>query len=280
MANIDLHIHSNYSDGSDSIQELLNQIIEAQLSVFALTDHDTAEGCIEMQKLVPTNIRFIPGIELTCRAEEIKCHILGYNCDYTNKTLLELVEKGKKLRRNKLNTRIKYLEETWGIILTQEELEWLYSRKSVVKTHIANVLVKRGLADNNLEAMDKFLNGCKSGDTRFSGEEAIDAILKSGGIPTWAHPLGGEGEAHLDKKAFIPKLEKMIEFGIKGLECYYSRYNENEIAFLIECANRYNLFISGGSDYHGKNKSNIEIGQLNDKNTAINPNEITILNQI
>ena len=84
MANIDLHIHSNYSDGSDSIQELLNQIIEAQLSVFALTDHDTAEGCIEMQKLVPTNIRFIPGIELTCRAEEIKCHILGYNCDYTN----------------------------------------------------------------------------------------------------------------------------------------------------------------------------------------------------
>ena len=65
--------------------------------------------------------------------------------------------------------------------MTQEELDWLYSRKSVVKTHIANVLVKRGLAENNLDAMKKYLDGCKSGDTRFSGEEAINAILNSGG---------------------------------------------------------------------------------------------------
>jgi predicted metal-dependent phosphoesterase TrpH len=91
------------------------------------------------------NIKFIPSVGLTCKAGSIKCHILGYNCDYTNSTLLELIKKGKMLRRNKLETRINYLKDKWNIVLGQEELDWLYSRKSVVKTHIANILVKRGL---------------------------------------------------------------------------------------------------------------------------------------
>ena len=234
MKKADLHIHSNYSDGSDSIEHLALKVIEAGLDIFALTDHDTVAGCEEMKNIISSKVKFIPAIELTCKEDFVKCHILGYNCDYKNKTLLDLIEKGKKLRKNKLETRIKYLKDMWGIELNNEELDWLYSRKSVVKTHIANILVNRGLAKDNVSAMQKYLDGCKSGDTRFSGKEAVNAILKSGGIPIWAHPLGGEGEVHITPQEFYKKFEVMKKLGIQGLECYYSRYSSKEVDFLVK----------------------------------------------
>lgn len=277
MARIDLHIHSSNSDGSDTVAQLLENIKQAKLDIFALTDHDTVDGCAEMSKLVPDNIRFIKGIELTCKAGNIKCHILGYNCNPESKELLDLIAKGKVLRKRKLETRIKYLQDVWNINLTKEELDWLYSRKSVVKTHIANILVKRGLSDNNLDAMRKYLDDCKTGNSRFDGQEAINTIIQSGGIPVWAHPLGGEGETHSSKDEFIPKLEQMIKFGIKGIECYYSRYSQTEIEFLLECAKKYNLLISGGSDYHGLNKKNINLCKLNINNTYVDSENLTVL---
>lgn len=271
---IDLHLHSSYSDGSDSVRELAQKIKQAGITTFALSDHDTVAGCEEMATLMPEG--FIPAVELTCKAGDIKCHILGYGIDYHNPELLALIEKGKKLRRAKLETRIEYLKNIWNIELTQEELDWLYSRKSVVKTHIANVLVKRGLSDNNQDAMKKYLDGCKAGDTRFTGEEAIFAIKAAGGTPVWAHPIGGEGERHLKEEEFLPKLAKMKTYGIEGLECYYSRYNSEEIEFLIKCAKENNLIITCGSDYHGNNKS-VPIGKLNVENQPVAKELITIL---
>lgn len=266
MDKIDLHLHSSYSDGSDSVQELAEKIKQAGITKFALTDHDTVAGCEEMARIMP--VGFIPAVELTCKAGNIKCHILGYGIDYKNSELLALIEKGKNLRQIKLETRIEYLKKTWNIELTKDELDWLYSRKSVVKTHIANILVKRGLAADNQIAMKKYLDGCKAGDTRFSGDEAISAILGADGVPVWAHPLGGEGESHLGEKEFLLQLETMMKFGIQGLECFYSRYNMKEIDFLIDCANKYNLKITGGSDYHGSNKT-VEIGKLNTENLPV-----------
>ncbi len=274
---VDLHLHSNNSDGSDSVQNLYNEICKAKLNVFALTDHDTISGLEEMENLVSSDIKFIKGVELTSLCGDIKCHLLGYGVDYNNLELKNLIEKGKLLRRQKLETRIDYLKDTWNVELTEEEKQWLYSRKSVVKTHVANVLVKRGLAKDNLSAMQKYLDACKTGNTRFSGKDSISAIKNSGGIVVWAHPLGGEGEEHLTKEKFIPKLEKMIDFGIQGLECFYSRYNEDESLLLFEIAQKYNLLVSAGSDYHGANKSNIEIGKLNCDNKIIDYKKITIL---
>lgn len=280
MIQADLHIHSDFSDGSDSIENLINKIKSSKVQFFALTDHDTIKGCEKIAKLIPEDIKFIPSIELTCRSGNIKCHILGYNCDYKNDILNNLILKGKNLRRQKLETRIKYLQEKWNIKFSQKELNWLYSRESVVKTHIANVLVNQGLAKDNLEAMDKYINGCKAGDSRFTVEEAIEAINASGGIPVWAHPLGGEGEKHISENDFKTDLKQMIEYGIKGLECYYSRYNIEEIELLKKHANKNNLLISGGSDYHGDNKNNIKIGQLNNTNQPIDSMELNILNII
>ena len=269
MTKADLHIHSCCSDGSDTAEELIQNIKNAQIDVYALTDHDTVEGCSIMETLTPDGIKFIAGVELTCLAGNIKCHILGYNCDYKNNILLELIAKGKILRRKKLETRLRYLKDVWNICLNKEESDWLYSRKSIVKTHIAQILVKRGLAPDNLSAMQKYLDGCKAGDTRFTIQEAIKAITKSGGIPVWAHPLGGEGEKHLSESEFLPKLKQMISYGIKGLECYYSRYSLQEAEFLVKCAKENSLIVTGGSDYHGNNKNNIQIGMLNNQGIPI-----------
>ena len=276
----DLHIHSNFSDGSDTIPELIKNIKDAGINIFALTDHDTIEGLAEIEKYLPSNIQFIKGVELTCKTKDIKCHILGYNINPENKELNDLIAQGKILRRNKLEKRIAYLKEVWDIQLTKEELDWLYSRPSVVKTHFANILVNRGLSDNNLDAMKKYLDGCKTGNSRFDGDEAIQIIKNAGGIPVWAHPLGGEGEKHLSKEEFLPKLKTMIESGIKGLECYYSRYNQEEIELLVSCAKENNLLITGGSDYHGSNKKNINLGKLNKDNCYVDSIKLTIIEEL
>ena len=277
MTKFDLHLHSNNSDGSATVKELVDTVTKSGIKIFALTDHDTVNGIREAEKCVPEGTKFIKGVELTCRIDNINCHILGYGINPETKELTELVELGKKLRRQKLETRIKYLKDVWNIELTKDELDWLYSRKSVVKTHIANILVNRGLSDNNVDAMKKYLDGCKTGNTKFDGRIAIETIKKSGGIPIWAHPLGGEGEEHLTQDEFLPQLKTMIECGIDGMECYYSRYSTKEAEFLVKIAQQNNLLISGGSDWHGSNKT-VQIGRLNIDNIIIESNKINILN--
>lgn len=282
MAKFDLHLHSNNSDGSATTKELVDAVTKSGIKIFALTDHDTVAGIKDTEKEIQSlseKITFIKGIELTCKLKNIKCHILGYNIDPENKELNDLIALGKRLRKEKLETRINYLKEVWDIELTKEELDWLYSRKSVVKTHLANILVSRKLSENNIDAMKKYLDGCKTGNTRFDGELAIKTIMQAGGIPIWAHPLGGEGEEHLSEKEFLPKLKIMIECGIQGLECCYSRYSLKEIEFLVNCAKGNNLLISGGSDWHGTNKT-VPLGRLNVDDIQVDSEKVTLLNSL
>ena len=279
MIKVDLHIHSNISDGSDTVKELAKNIANSGIKIFALTDHDTIDGCKEIGQYLDKDIKFIPSVELTCEHEDARCHILGFNCDINNTELNNLIKKGRILRKNKLETRIQFLKDKWGIELTQEEKDWLYSRNSVVKTHVANILVNRGLADNNVDAMKKYLKGCKTPNSKFDKKEAISAIISAGGIPVWAHPLGGEGEKHISPELFFKRLEVMKSDGIQGLECYYSRYNETEIEFLKNVATEQELYISGGSDYHGTNKD-IELATLNVNNEFVDSTKLTILEKI
>lgn len=279
MSKVDLHIHSNFSDGSDSAEELAKKLSDEGIEIFALTDHDTVDGCKEIVKFLDKDIVFIPSIELTCEYEDTRCHILGLNCDINNDELNSLIKKGRILRKNKLETRIKFLKDKWEIELTKEEIDWLYSRNSVVKTHVANILVNRGLSDNNVDAMKKYLKGCKTPNSKFDKREAISAIVSAGGIPVWAHPLGGEGEEHISPEVFFEHFEVMKSDGIQGLECYYSRYNDDEIEFLKNVANDNGMLISGGSDYHGTNKD-IPICTLNTDRKYVDSNELTVLDKI
>ena len=119
MSKCDLHVHSNYSDGSNTVSELVDIMKNYQIDIFALTDHDTVDGCKELDE--KTN--FIKGVELTSICGDIKCHILGYNVDIYNKELNDLISKGKILRRQKLEKRIQYLKKVHNIELNSEELD-------------------------------------------------------------------------------------------------------------------------------------------------------------
>lgn len=275
----DLHIHSTASDGTDSPEVLLENIKNAGIGIFALTDHDTINGVLEMQKIVPDDIVFIKGIEFSCKTEAGKCHILGYNYDENAPEFKAIIDEGREKRRRKLDSRIEFLKNNFGIIFSENELSELYGMNSVGKPHLGNLLVAKGYADNRNEAIEKYINPCKTGSDRLDGKMVIEAILATGGIPVWAHPLGGTGEKLLTDEQFADQLALLKSAGLKGLECFYSRYDEKQIQFLLETAEENGLFTSGGSDYHGTNKT-VRLGELNSFGNIITSEMITLLQHI
>ncbi len=277
---IDLHIHSTASDGTDSVEMILTQLIDAGIHTFAITDHDTILGSLAMEHLVPAQLHFLRGIEFSCITSYKKCHILGYNFDSNDVVFQDALKLGKDLRQEKMQKRITFLREEFGIVFTEEELSWLYAQESPGKPAFAQLLINQGLASDIDLAIQKYINPCKTKNDRIHGRTAIQAIRHAGGISIWAHPLGGEGEKRLTKEEFARQLDELISYGIQGLECYYSRYSQDEIAFLTEQAAAHNLLISGGSDYHGSNKKNITLGKLNQEQIPIDPQSLTLLGQL
>lgn len=273
---IDLHIHSNFSDGTDSISELLAKILESRINIFALTDHDTITGALKLREIIPGDIKFFHGIEFSCLANNGKCHILGLNYDENNKTFQEALRTGENLRREKFFKRVKLLHDKFAINFTDNEIEQLLKIPSVGKPHLARLIISKGFANNISEAIKNFIDPCKTENYKISAELAINAILESGGAAVWAHPLGGEGEGELSRGKFLCILDELISYKITGLECYYSKYNIAICESLAEVARSKNLYISGGSDYHGKNKT-IPLGRLNAENIIIKPEKLTIL---
>ena len=276
MTPADLHLHSRYSDGSDTPEELAAKLIGKQFSVAALTDHDSILGVEELQKAAQGKLKVITGVEFSCLDDGDPCHILGYNFDTTNETILSLLKKGDDLRLANFRNRRNHLEKAHGIVFTEEELRRLYALPKIGKPHIARILIDRGLASDTADVIRRFLNGCKDGDVRLPADEVIASILAAGGIPVWAHPLGGEGERHLSEDKFCALLPRLIAYGIKGMECYYSRYTKAEIAFLLQQAEQHHLAVSGGSDYHGENKT-VRLGELCAEELTVTADKLSVL---
>ncbi|MCR5370692.1 MAG: PHP domain-containing protein [Clostridium sp.] len=279
LTHTDLHMHSTFSDGTDQPKEIIRKLQEREITTFALTDHDTMAGCDEMEKAVPEGMTFFRGIEFSCRSEAGKCHILGYAYDPASKAMHAAISEGERLRDKKFYERLDHLKAQHNIVFNSEEMGWLLSRTSVGKPHIASLLIKRGLAASVQDAINSYIDdhGQKSSNTRIPASMAVDAILSAGGIPVWAHPLGGEGEKHLTPDEFERQLETLLSYGIQGLECWYSRYTEAEIRGLMDKAEKHGLLISGGSDYHGLSKPTIYPGLLNCENVTVPEESLTIL---
>ena len=277
---VDLHIHTTASDGSDSPALLLWHLKEAGITTFSITDHDTITGALEMETLVTPEFRFIRGIEFSCETPAGKCHILGYNFDPHDPVFSAALEEGAALRREKFLSRLRYLEETLSITFTAEEKAWLHSLKSPGKPHFGQLLVDRGIAATITEAIQKYINPHKPRRDRIHSRTAIAAILHAGGIPVWAHPLGGEGEKRLSAEEFKIQLAILKDQGIRGLECGYSRYSRSDVEFLTAQAQSHNLLISGGSDYHGTNKQDLPLGRLSADGTPLPDENLTILKKI
>ncbi len=276
---IDLHMHSTASDGTDSPVEILEKVKEAGIRIFSLTDHDTAEGVKEIMPLIPDDITFIPGIEFTCLTEAGKCHILGYGYDLKNPAFNALIEEGNSRRKNKLNKRIRFLKEEFGIEFSDDEIAELKTVKSAGKPHIANLLIRRGVAPDKKTAIRDFIEPCKTGTDRLDGTETVKTILEAGGVPVWAHPLGGTGEDPVLPDAFKEQLKVLKKAGLMGLECYYSKYGAEEIGFIQSYASAMNLLLSGGSDYHGKNKT-VKLLELNKAGFPVDRERLTVLKEL
>ena len=257
---IDLHIHTTASDGSDSPAELARKV--AGLRIFSVTDHDTIDGALQMENLVPPGTVYIRGVEFSCVSPAGKCHILGYGYDPRHPALLAALEEGRTLRLEKLQRRLEALRAHFGIILTDDELSRLYSLNSPGKPHLGKILLDRGLAETLDGAIQTYLKIRVPGRDRIDAGRAIAAIEKAGGRSVWAHPLGGEGEKRLTPEKFEDQLQTLLAAGLKGMECHYSRYSREEIQFLRDRAAAHGLTVTGGSDYHGINKPGLKLGCL------------------
>ncbi len=282
-SNIDLHMHTTFSDGTDTPRELLDVLRKTGVTTFAVTDHDEICGSLAMERLLEEaedkeKFHFVRGVELSCKKQGVKCHLLGYDFDPENEQLLAQLSDATARRESKMPLRIRYLEETYGIVLTEEERQWLDSLHRAGRPHLAKILVDRGAASSINDGIVRMINPCKTPSSRLEADEAIAAVHAAGGIVSWAHPLGGEGEVHLPKEEFEARLKMLKGYGIDALECYYSRYSIEEIRYLKAVAERENLAVSGGSDYHGTIKT-IDVGTVCSEEIRVTKEFFTITTQ-
>ncbi len=263
---IDMHTHTVYSDGELTPQELITYAFKRNINVLAITDHDTLNGIKTIDKndplIINSGIKIINGIELSAKANKGRMHILGYDIDIDNK---QLNEKMKELRTNSyysVLSLINQIKKDYNIMFDAEDIKDIFSSiGNIGRPHIARLLMKYKYAKDVDEAFDKYLIKAYE-KTRFSNkgisyQECIKLIKDAGGFAILAHP----NQLKMNDKELEDTLQNMINCGLDGIEIYHSGHSKEEIKKYLLLAERYNLLISGGSDYHGINiKPNIELG--------------------
>ena len=248
-------MHSTISDGTDTPEELLTKVKAAGIRLFSLTDHDAITGAeMVKEKRGPDDPLFISGVEFSCRDIFGKYHILGYGYDSAAPAVNDLVNTGHSSRIIKLERRLEALRDQFGFIFSDEDVSLLFANKNPGKPHIANLMVKYGYASTKEEAFSVYLNHLKIANMHFHPEEAITAILESGGIPVLGHPSYGSGDERVMGDDLDKRLQRLIEFGLQGVEGYYSTFSPQMQEEVLSMAEKYDLYITAGSDYHGKNK--------------------------
>ncbi len=252
---LDLHMHSMVSDGTDSPAELLDKVKAAGIGLFSLTDHDAIRGSVELLALrAPGDPDFIPGVEFSCQDDLGKYHILGYDYDPDAAPIRDVVALGHDLRMKKLQKRLDFLAEEFGFRFPEQELTSLAALPNPGKPHIGNLMVKLGFAETKEQAIKEYLNRLKLKDDHVRPEEAIRGILGAGGIPVLAHPCYGDGDQLILGEELDRRVAYLTGFGLQGLEAYYSGFSETLRAQALGLAEKYALYVTAGSDYHGKNK--------------------------
>ena len=277
---IDLHQHSTFSDGTDRFEELLVKNKAAGVKIMSVTDHDNIESarCVSNIPKDKLGIEYINGVEFSTDYNGNSVHILAYGYNVDDKAIIELLNKAKTLRLERVKKRIELLKTEFNIILDDVSLSEILNSKNPGKPLIANVLIKLGYGDNITDVIKKYLYH-KLPSKKLTSQEVIETLKNSSAITVLAHPLGGIGEKRVEKVVFEERLQRFVSFGLKGLECYYSLYSKEEQQYLVKMANTYGLLISGGSDYHGKNKD-VQIGEMLNGGDAPTRENITLIENV
>ena len=285
---IDLHMHTKFSDGTDSIEELMDKWIDNDLKYVSITDHDTIDGvnCLYndirlINKLKDNNITFIHGVEFSSFIDNYPIHLLGYGFDLDDKNILNIINRGKQLRFDKFKSRLVALKEQFNIEFSENSLKEMSENVDFIgKPIMARYMLKDGICETFEECFKKYLNNLKlkTVETRINAREIIPSVIDAHGICVWAHPLGGIGEDRITFEEVERIIQKLLPLGLKGLECYYNLYTLDEIEKLVSLAHKYNLYISAGSDYHGDNKR-VKLKELClDGDIDINNDKANIIN--
>ena len=256
---IDLHTHTTASDGTFSPSELVSYAIEKNLSALAITDHDTISGLKEAFTAASgSNLELIPGIEFSTEYNGKDIHIIGLNIDYENPFF---VEKLKRFidSRDIRNEKMCQLLTEQGLPVTLEQLQVRFPDAVITRAHFARFLLEQGYITQPETAFTKYIGDnapCYVAREKVNPVQAIRLILEAGGIPILAHPIL--------YKLPITKLDALVahlaKHGLIGIEAIYSTYNRADESCIRQLAKKYQLAISGGSDFHGKNKPYIDLG--------------------
>ena len=261
---VDLHCHSTASDGTFSPSEVVGLAGKIGLSALALTDHDTIAGVHEASEAArAAGIDFLPGIEISCDVPKpATMHLLGYGIDPKSPILLDLTTRlieGRNDRNPKIIRRLNEL----GLSITMDELQAEAGGGVIGRPHIAAILLRKGYVSSMKNAFDKYLapGGAAFFDKeRISPSHAIDMVKQSGGVAVLAHPsqLRTTNDAQLEQT-----IKDLTDAGLAGLEVIHSDNDAAMVEKYSRLADRYGLLKTGGSDFHGANKSAIGLGTAN-----------------
>ncbi len=259
---IDLHMHTVFSDGTDTPETLLPCVREAGLVFFSVTDHDAIGACEAIRTLLkPGDPHFLPGVEFSCQDDLGKYHILGYGYDPASDAIGAVVRLGHEYRMEKLGKRLRMLRDRFHIVFPESDERALYALPNPGKPHIARLMVQYGYAGSIRQAFETVLNQLTVPDLYVRPEEAIKGVLGAGGIPVLAHPCFGDGDQLILGQSLNDRVERLMRFGLMGLEGYYSGYTEKLRQEVLALADRHDLYVTAGSDYHGANKM-IRLGDV------------------
>ena len=260
MGYVDLHLHTTASDGVLSPSEIVRYAKRKGLQAIAITDHDTIEGCEEgLSEGEKIGFEVIPGIEISAEHSPGSMHILGFFLDIHHPFLnerLEYLQRARAERNPKMVARLNKL----GIEITYDEVLKASGGGQVGRPHFANVLMEKKVVRSFQEAFDRFL---KKGAPayvdkfRFTSKEALYFINEAAGVAVLAHPntLGVNEISTLEKLIL-----HLVDEGLKGIEVYYPEHSSAEVAQYKALAERYGLVSTGGTDYHGIERNELDIG--------------------
>lgn len=256
---VDLHVHSNASDGTFSPSQVVELAKNAGLDAFALTDHDTTAGVPEaLEKGRDLNIEVIPGIEVSSSFDGTEIHILGLFVNSDDPVLAAMLEK-MRISRDRRNEKMLENLAADGISFTKEELCGDNPDTIITRAHIAHALVAKGICSGMDQAFKKYLQYggryCPQKE-HLSPEEVVKTLISNGAFVALAHPF----QYKFGDKTTEELIAHMADLGMKGLEVYHSSNNKLESMKLQEMAVRHHLLPTGGSDFHGGNKPDISIG--------------------
>jgi len=252
----DLHVHTNYSDGTFSPEKVVETALGLGLKVIAITDHDCVEGVTpSIEAASGKDLEVIPGIEISAAIGDKEIHVLGYFIDWHEPSLVNKLEVMKENRKNRMVRMVELLQGE-GLDIDKEEVFSTVAEGTIGRPHIAHVLKAKGLVHTIQEAFNRYLadgRSCFVKHVRLEYYEAIEMILKSGGVPVIGHP----GISNIEE--YMPDI---ISAGIKGIEVFHADHAASDSDRYLRMAQENSLIVTGGSDCHGSKKGKVLMGSV------------------